>query len=92
MTDEQQQQNDNPPNPVTLASGSVTATKVAMKEALTELFSKVPGLKELMEKPSTVPPPSLNQGQQKDQTKRKQRLYLAEYNEYRSYSHRSLAL
>ena len=76
MTDEQRQQNDDPPNPVTLASGSATATKVAMKEALTELFSEVPGLKELMEKPSTIPPPPLNQGQQEDQTKRKRHLYL----------------
>ena len=29
-------------------------TKAAMKEVLTELFSEVPGLKELMEKPPTT--------------------------------------
>jgi len=54
------------------ASGSPAATKAAMKEVLTELFSEVTGLKELMERPSTASPP--NQGLQEDQTKRK-RLY-----------------
>jgi len=52
-----------------------------MKEALIELFSEVPGLKKLMEKPSTVPPSIQGdpiQGLQRgDQTKRKRRLCLA---------------
>ena len=70
MAEDQQNHNSDPPNPANLASGSPTVTKAAMKEVLTELFSEVPGLKELMEKPPTASLPS--QGLLEDQTKRKQ--------------------
>ena len=55
-----------------LASGSAMIDKTLMKEALTEILSKVPGLKELMTKPVAVPPSP--QEQQGNQIKSKRRL------------------
>ena len=55
-----------------LASDSATIDKTLMKEALTEILSEVTGLKELMMKPTAVPPSP--QEQQEDQTKRKRHL------------------